>query len=66
MFLIQIEDIKSLEELKTLSVRQCKQILALNRIDIRGVVEKKELMMILEGLWKDVTKKKGKRSNKHF
>ena len=38
--------------MRELSVKQIKDILAMNRVNFKGVVEKAELLKILERLWK--------------
>ena len=59
--LVHLSDLRSLEDLQELSVKQCKEILALNRVNFKGVVEKDELLKILERLWKQEQKlKEGK------
>jgi len=50
--LVHLSDLKSLQDLQELSVKQCKEILAINRVNFKGVVEKDELLKILERLWK--------------
>ncbi|XP_054166385.1 E3 ubiquitin-protein ligase RNF34-like [Oppia nitens] len=48
-----IDDIKSMDQLKDLSVKQLKLILTRNFIDYKGCVEKEELFNKVERLWND-------------
>ena len=50
--LVHLSDLTSIQDLQELSVKQCKEILAINRVNFKGVVEKEELLKILERLWK--------------
>ena len=50
--LVYLSDIATLEDLNELSVTQAKNILAMNRVNFKGVVEKEELLKIIERLWK--------------
>jgi hypothetical protein len=52
---------QTLEELNELSVKQMKDVLAVNRVNFKGVMEKDELYKILERLWK--TEKKLEQGN---
>ena len=45
--------IRSVEDIPSLSVRQCKEILTLHRVNYQGVTEKKELLDKVAMLWKD-------------
>jgi len=48
-----VDDIKNVEQLKELSVKQLKLILTRNFIDYKGCVEKEELLSKAERLWND-------------
>ncbi|CAG2107462.1 unnamed protein product [Medioppia subpectinata] len=48
-----IDDLKSMDQLKALSVKQLKLILTRNFIDYKGCVEKEELLSKVERLWND-------------
>ena len=50
--LVHLSDLKSLQDLQELSVKQCKEILTINRVNFKGVFEKDELLKILGRLWK--------------
>jgi hypothetical protein len=50
--LVKLSEIESLEDLQELSVKQIKDILAVNRVNFKGVVEKDELLKIAQRLWK--------------
>ena len=49
--LVYIEELKSESDLDELSVKQIKEVLAMNRVNFKGVVEKDELLRILRRLW---------------
>jgi len=49
---VYLSEIKSLDDLNELSTRQIKELLAMNRVNFKGCVEKEELLKILERLWK--------------
>ncbi|XP_071541068.1 uncharacterized protein [Panulirus ornatus] len=51
--IIPLGDLKSEEDIHRLSVRQCKEILALHRVSYSGVREKSELLNKIELLWRD-------------
>ncbi|KAG7166220.1 uncharacterized protein LOC121869608 [Homarus americanus] len=51
--IIPLGDLKSEEDIRRLSVRQCKELLALHRVNYSGVREKSELLKKIEMLWKD-------------
>ena len=48
-----VDDIESLEQLRTLSVKQLKLILTRNFIDYKGCLEREELLGKAERLWND-------------
>jgi len=50
--LVYLSEIESLEDLKELSTKQIKEMLAMNRVNFKGCVEKDELLKILQRLWK--------------
>jgi len=49
---VYLSEIKSLDDLNELSTRQIKELLAMNRVNFKGCVEKEELLKIVERLWK--------------
>eukprot|EP00096_Caligus_rogercresseyi_P008060 TRINITY_DN2636_c0_g1_i4.p1 TRINITY_DN2636_c0_g1~~TRINITY_DN2636_c0_g1_i4.p1 ORF type:complete len:387 (+),score=106.34 TRINITY_DN2636_c0_g1_i4:157-1317(+) len=49
--LVQLSEIETEEDLLELSVKQMKEILALNRVMFKGVIEKEELLKIVQRLW---------------
>lgn len=49
----KIEDFGSAEELHTLSSKDLKILLTLNRVDFKGCLEKSELLERAERLWED-------------
>ena len=62
--LVYLSDIDTLEDLNELSVTQAKNILAMNRVNFKGVMEKEELLKIIERLWNQEQKAKlGKQIN---
>ncbi|CAM6032126.1 unnamed protein product, partial [Sphagnum compactum] len=52
---VDLTDINSSEDFDLLSVKQLKEILALNRVDYKGCCEKKELKERVLRLWKNHT-----------
>ena len=50
--LVYLNELESAQDMRELSVKQIKDILAMNRVNFKGVVEKAELLKILERLWK--------------
>lgn len=54
----KLSDFGSAEDLSTLSSKQLKELLALNRVDYKGCVERSELLERAARLWKDNEKKK--------
>jgi len=56
--LVYLSEIESLEDLKELSTKQIKEMLAMNRVNFKGCVEKEELLKILQRLWKQEQKNK--------
>ena len=56
--LVYLSEIESLEDLKELSTKQIKEMLAMNRVNFKGCVEKDELLKILQRLWKQEQKNK--------
>ena len=50
--LVYLSEIKTKEEIQDLSVKQAKDILAMNRVNFKGVVEKDELLKHVLRLWK--------------
>jgi len=56
--LVYLSEIESLEDLKELSTKQIKDLLAMNRVNFKGCVEKEELLKILQRLWKQEQRNK--------
>jgi len=50
--LVYLSEIETLEDLNELSTKQIKDLLAMNRVNFKGCVEKEELLKILQRLWK--------------
>jgi hypothetical protein len=50
--LVYLTEIESVSELQELSVKQMKDLLAMNRVNFKGVVEKEELLKIVERVWR--------------
>ncbi len=50
--LVRLSEIETIEEIQDLSVKQAKDILAMNRVNFKGVVEKGELLKFVTRLWK--------------
>ena len=50
--LVYLKEIQTLEDVQELSVKQAKDILAMNRVNFKGVVEKDELLKHVSRLWK--------------
>jgi hypothetical protein len=49
---VYLTEIESVSELQELSVKQMKDLLAMNRVNFKGVVEKEELLKIVERVWR--------------
>ena len=56
--MVYLSEIESLEDLKELSTKQIKDLLAMNRVNFKGCVEKEELLKILQRLWKQEQRNK--------
>lgn len=56
--MVYLSELESLDDLKELSSKQVKEILAMNRVNFKGCVEKQELLKIVERLWKQDQKSK--------
>jgi len=56
--MVYLSELESLDDLKELSSKQVKEILAMNRVNFKGCVEKEELLKIVERLWKQDQKSK--------
>jgi len=50
--MVYLSEIQSVEDLRELSSKQVKELLAMNRVNFKGCVERDELLKILERLWK--------------
>ena len=50
--LVYLSEIEALTDIQDLSVKQAKDILAMNRVNFKGVVEKDELLKHVSRLWK--------------
>lgn len=48
---IQLEQIKELNDISELSVRQLKYLLATNRVSFKGAIEKEQLIILAKRLW---------------
>lgn len=51
-----LSEINSAEDLQELSAKQMKDMLAMNRVNFKGVVEKQELFKIVERVWRQHVK----------
>ena len=47
-----LSEIQTLQDVNELSVKQAKDILAMNRVNFKGVVEKDELLKHVARLWR--------------
>jgi len=56
--MVYLSELQSLDDLKELSNKQVKEILAMNRVNFKGCVEKEELLKIVERLWKQEQRQK--------
>ena len=54
--LVYLSEINSVEDLQELSAKQMKDMLAMNRVNFKGVVEKQELFKIVERVWRQHVK----------
>ena len=50
--LVYLSEIQTLQDVNELSVKQAKDILAMNRVNFKGVVEKDELLKHVARLWR--------------
>jgi len=55
---VYLSEIQSVEDFKDLSAKQVKEILAMNRVNFKGCVEKEELLKIVERLWRQEQRNK--------
>ncbi len=46
-----VSDLQTLEQVEGLSVRECKELLALYRVEFKGLCEKSELLAKVRELW---------------
>jgi len=56
--MVYLSEIESLDDLNELSTKQVKELLAMNRVNFKGCVEKDELLKIVERLWKQEQRNK--------
>merc|ERR1712147_277837 len=56
--MVYLSEIESVEDLRELSTKQIKELLAMNRVNFKGCVEKDELLKILQRLWKQEQRNK--------
>eukprot|EP00092_Neocalanus_flemingeri_P048226 GFUD01054956.1.p1 GENE.GFUD01054956.1~~GFUD01054956.1.p1 ORF type:complete len:227 (+),score=70.34 GFUD01054956.1:401-1081(+) len=56
--MVYLSEIESLADLNELSTKQVKELLAMNRVNFKGCVEKDELLKIVERLWKQEQRNK--------
>jgi len=61
--MVYLSELESLDDLKELSNKQVKEILAMNRVNFKGCVEKKELLKIVERLWRQEQRQKQEADN---
>ena len=54
--LVRLNEIETEDDLNQLSAKQIKDLLAMNRVNFHGVIEKEELLKIVERLWKQEKK----------
>jgi len=57
---VYLSEIQSEQDLRELSAKQAKEILAMNRVNFKGCVEKEELLKIVERLWRQEVNNKEK------
>lgn len=50
---VQLSDIKEMQELEYLSVKQLKSLLSTNRVDYKGCIERQELLNRVSRLWQE-------------
>lgn len=53
---VSLEQVRQAEELSALSVRQLKELLARNRVEYRGCLERADLLQRATTLWRDHAK----------
>merc|ERR1719435_897499 len=56
--MVYLSEIKGVEDLRELSTKQIKELLAMNRVNFKGCAEKDELLKIVERLWKQEQRNK--------
>jgi len=56
--MVYLSEIETLDDLNELSTKQVKELLAMNRVNFKGCVEKDELLKIVERLWKQEQRNK--------
>jgi len=61
--LVYLTEINSAEDLQELSAKQMKDMLAMNRVNFKGVVEKQELLKIVERVWRQHVKSTEEKDN---
>lgn len=50
---VQLSDIKEVSELEYLSIKQLKNLLSTNRVDYKGCIERRELLIRVSRLWQE-------------
>jgi len=61
--MVYLSEIETLDDLNELSTKQVKELLAMNRVNFKGCVEKDELLKIVERLWKQEQRNKSNIDN---
>merc|ERR1711997_106082 len=61
--LVYLSEIQTLQDVNELSVKQAKDILAMNRVNFKGVVEKDELLKHVSRLWKQEHRAQAEKDN---
>merc|ERR1719147_176320 len=56
--MVYLSEIETLDDLNELSTKQVKELLAMNRVNFKGCVEKDELLKIVERLWRQEQRNK--------
>ena len=61
--LVYLSEIETVTDLQELSTKQIKDLLAMNRVNFKGCVEKDELLKILQRLWEQEQRNKSNVDN---